>query len=91
MLWPRTEGDHLCDSDALVGSSMQVDVVRPHACCHDELQLGGLLDELSSHVRRMERGCDDDIGIRQVFRELCGVRTTNSVNLNQRSLSLRTV
>ena len=37
---------HLCDSGAMLGGCMQVDVVGAHARRQDQLQLGRLLEQL---------------------------------------------
>ena len=62
---------YLCHCDALLGSSVQVDVVRSNPRSQDKLQLGCLHDALFSYVGRMEWSGDDDVCVKQVPVKLC--------------------
>ena len=61
----------LCNSQSMVCSSLEIDVIAPNTGCEDQLQLLGFLNALSRHLARVEGRGDHDICIRQMLLELC--------------------
>lgn len=62
---------HLRDGEASLRGCVKINVVRPHSCRQQQLEILPFGEPLLRHVRGVERRRDQNVRVRQLLVELC--------------------